>query len=229
MWARRHRPKLGRRLLIAGNPTENGRCLPRSRRNTRSIRIDCRCTISIHLLGQRSDLQCIFESTNYNFTKGLLPCSYSPSASIFSVEIGPASETRTPRLARRTASRRAGERQLQALPLVIDQTHFQMSSPQCSSVRRFLIAYGQPHKSAVSSNSTRSAIESFSVAIPPRDDRNPGLRVRFRTLCGSGETRRTAGSADLRLVLSAENQIRGHDENGPDAVEFGDRDRLRSA
>ena len=25
------------------------------------------------------------------------------------------------------------------------------------------------------------------------------------------------------------NQIRGHDENGPDQVEFGDRDRLRSA
>jgi hypothetical protein len=103
----------------------------------------------------------IFESTNYNFTKGLLPCSYSPSASIFSVEIGPASETRTPRLARRTASRRAGERQLQALPLVIDQTHFQMSSPQRSSVRQFLIAYGPPHKSPVSSNSTRSSSSVF--------------------------------------------------------------------
>jgi len=35
---------------------------------------------------------------------------------IFSVEIGPASETRTPHLARRTASRSAGERQLQAFP-----------------------------------------------------------------------------------------------------------------
>ena len=68
--------------------------------------------ISIHLLSQTSDLQCIFESTNCNFTEGLLPCSYSPSAPIFSVEISPASETRTPRLARRTASRPAGKRQL---------------------------------------------------------------------------------------------------------------------
>jgi hypothetical protein len=34
--------------------------------------------ISIHLLSQMSDLQCIFESTNCNFTERLLPCSYSP-------------------------------------------------------------------------------------------------------------------------------------------------------
>ena len=57
--------------------------------------------ISIHLLSQTSDLQCIFESTNCNFTEGPLPCSYSPSAPIFSVEIGPG--LRDPDASSRTA------------------------------------------------------------------------------------------------------------------------------
>jgi hypothetical protein len=54
-----------------------------------------------------------------------------------------------------------------------------------------------------------------------------------------------AWAADFAQLVAAENapnrefgpfaarsirrkQIRGHDENGPDQVEFGDRDRLRS-
>ena len=118
--------------------------------------------------------QCIFESTNCNFTEGLLPCSYSPSAPIFSVEISPASETRTPRLARRTASRPAGKRQLRPFPRSLIKPILKWVRRQWSSVRRFLMAYGLRHKSPVSSNSTRSANESLRTdTVRSNPERKP--------------------------------------------------------
>jgi hypothetical protein len=64
-----------------------------------------------------------------------------------------------------------------------------------------------------SSNSVRSANESFSGYDSARDDRNKRLCGRFRIARGTGRTLRTADSADLRLVLSAAIRVRATTKN----------------
>jgi hypothetical protein len=70
-----------------------------------------------------------------------------------------------------------------------------------------------------SSNSPRSAIESFSVYDSARDDRNTRLRGRFRIACGSGE----CSEARIQLICGSsypQQSESGPRRNAPDHLEL---------